>query len=57
MTETADASEERSALWLSCWDYEGQACTTPGNRFRCYNQYPYEPGICVCGSSYTYFCG
>jgi hypothetical protein len=56
---TEEAIEEPTdvkAFWLSCPGYDGTPCTTPGNRFRCYNWYPTEPGICVCGQNYTYTC-
>jgi len=57
---TAEAIEEPTdvkALWLSCPEYDGTSCSTPGRYFRCYNWYPTEPGICFCGSNFTYSCG
>jgi hypothetical protein len=56
MEQAPEESTDTSALWLSCPGYDGTPCTTPSNRFRCYNQYPNEPGLCFCGSDYIYTC-
>ncbi len=39
----------------SCWNYEGNSCSTPGTRIRC-QWIQYEPGICVCQQNYTWNC-
>ena len=39
----------------SCWNYEGNACSTPGTRVRC-QWVQYEPGICVCQENHTWNC-
>ncbi|HEX8700541.1 MAG TPA: hypothetical protein VF815_16950 [Myxococcaceae bacterium] len=59
VTDAAQAAPEDgnvSAQWISCPQKDGTSCTTPGSYFKCYNQYPYEPGICRCQSDYTYLC-
>lgn len=43
--------------YVFCYPYDGTSCTTPGTNFRCFNQYPDEPGLCRCTSSYVYRCG
>ncbi|MFY2559339.1 hypothetical protein ACN469_17030 [Corallococcus terminator] len=53
---TPEEGADVQAFWVSCPESEGTACTTPGSRFRCYNQYPNEPGICFCTSTLTYSC-
>jgi len=40
----------------SCWNFDGNACSTPGTHVRC-QWIPYEPGICVCQQSYVWLCG
>lgn len=40
-----------------CSRYDGKACSSPGTTFLCYNQYPYEPGLCECTDSGTWSCG
>jgi len=39
----------------SCWNFDGNACSTPGTHVRCH-WIPYEPGICVCQQSYVWLC-
>lgn len=39
----------------SCWNYEGNYCSTPGTRVRC-QWIQYEPGICVCQQNNTWNC-
>jgi hypothetical protein len=43
--------------YVRCITYNGTSCTTPGSSFRCYNQYPDEPGACICNNNYVYVCG
>ena len=40
----------------SCWNYEGNYCSTVGTTVRCQWQ-PYEPGRCGCGSNNVWICG
>jgi len=40
----------------SCWNYQGNSCSTPGTHVRC-QWIQYEPGICVCSQSYIWNCG
>ena len=42
--------------YVRCSAYQGKSCTTPDSSFQCYNQYPYEPGICYCTGN-VYDCG
>ena len=51
-----DSTVQASTTYIACWAYDGQACSTPGGRFRCMWQ-PYEPGMCGCGSDYIWHCG
>ena len=44
------------AAYVICHSRNGDACTTPGSGFRCYNHYPDEPGWCDCTSSHVYDC-
>ena len=54
--EVESSPGEHSAQWFYCSHYNGKTCTVPEYTFTCYNQYPYEPGICRCVVS-TYECG
>lgn len=49
-------SQSPAAALLSCGGYDGTACTTPGEKFRC-QWIPGEPGRCVCSSSFVWNCG
>lgn len=43
------------AALASCWNFDGNSCSTPTTRIRCQWQ-PYEPGICVCQGNNTWIC-
>jgi hypothetical protein len=51
-TESSTTSSYRT-----CQHIDGTPCSNPGSVFRCYYQYPNEPGICVCLSNFTWSCG
>lgn len=40
----------------SCWNYEGNSCSTPGTSVKCQWQ-QFEPGRCACGSDHIWHCG
>lgn len=51
-----DPTLQAASSYISCWVFDGQACSTPGTRVRCMWQ-PYEPGMCGCRSDYLWYCG
>jgi hypothetical protein len=40
----------------ACGAYDGQACTTPGEKFKC-QWIPGEPGRCACQGDHLWHCG
>jgi len=40
----------------SCWNFDGNSCSTPGTHVHC-QWIPLEPGICVCRQNYVWLCG
>lgn len=54
--QAAPESGPSAQAYRSCSAYDGTSCSSPGSSFTCYNQYPYEPGLCVCGGDYTRSC-
>ncbi len=40
----------------SCGNFDGTACSTVGDRFRC-EWVPFEPGLCRCTSTLVWRCG
>lgn len=53
---SAAPEDTHTAQWRSCPDTDGTSCWSPGATFTCYNQYPYEPGLCYCRSDYAWQC-
>jgi len=56
LTPAENAFEAIPQALPSCWNFEGNACSSPGVHVRC-QWYPYELGICVCQQSYVWLCG
>lgn len=52
----AGASLVLAQNYIWCWNSDGQYCSTPGGRFRCFWT-PTEPGMCFCGENNTWWCG